>query len=404
MDLHLVPRRRGIPGQDPIFALNEEAQRRKARGEPVVNATVGALLDDEGRLVILETVQEVWKELTPMEVAPYAPIAGDPAYLQAILRRAFPAASPGAACATPGGSGALALSVRNFLDPGMEVLAAAPLWGPYRTLAAENGAGLAEAPWPGPGEALDLDAWRRKAEELLARQGRLLIWLNDPCQNPSGRSLSRADREALGSLLLELSGRGPVTLLLDQAYLDYTTDPAHVREALEDYERLGREGRVLVGAALSLSKALTLYGARAGALVFPWTSDPDIQAALSVSCRGSFSNVPRAPQSLLARLSADPARLAALKAEHAHWSAVIQARARALDGALRSEGLPGAAWTGGFFTALSVADAAGVCERLRTAGVFVVPLPTGMRVGLCGLAERDAPVLAHAMKVSLSAC
>ena len=39
-------------------------------------------------------------------------------------------------------------------------------------------------------------------------------------------------------------------------------------------------GGLLVGAALSLSKAFTLYGARAGGLVFPWCSDGALQAAL----------------------------------------------------------------------------------------------------------------------------
>lgn len=402
MNLHLVPRRLGLPGDDPIFTLNAEAQRRKAQGLPVLNATVGALLDDAGRLVVLESVMKAWRALGPMEVAPYAPIAGEPAFLEALVGRAFPGSGPGAACATPGGSGALALSVRNFLDPGMEVLAAAPVWGPYHVLASENGAGLATAPFPEPGRPLDLDLWRKAAGDLLDRQGRLLVWLNEPCHNPTGRSLSPADRRALAGLLLDLAARGPVTLLLDLAYVDYSPDPGHVREGLDFYEALGREGRILVGAALSLSKALTLYGARGGALAFPWCPDPAIQAALGATCRGTFSNVPRAPQSVLLRMAGDPALLNELKDEHLRWSAVLQARARALDAALRAEELPGAAWTGGFFTALSFPEADRVCDRLREAGVYGVPLPGGMRVGVCGLPERETAAFARGLRECIS--
>ena len=393
---NLIPSRRDLPGDDPIFLLNAEAQRRAAAGGPVLNATVGALLDDQGRMVVLDAVARTWAELTPREVAPYAPIAGDPAFLDALVRRHWPEACA-AGCATPGGSGALALSARTFLEPGMRVLAAAPVWGPYAILASENGAGLATAPFPDPGRALDVAAWGEAAGALMAAQGRLLVWLNDPCHNPTGRSLDRAGREALAGLLRDLAARGPVTLILDLAYLDYTADPAHVREALDDYARLGREGRVLVGAALSLSKALTLYGARGGALAFPWCADAGLQAALGAGCRGLWSNCSRPAQSLLVRLDGDPERLRDLEREHRHWSAVLAGRARALDAALRARGLEGVLWQGGFFTAIPVADPEGVGRRLRARGVYVVPLPAGLRVGVCGLREEDAPAFAEAL-------
>ena len=47
MNQHLVPGRRGRPADDPIFALNAEANARKAKGESIVNATLGALLDTQ---------------------------------------------------------------------------------------------------------------------------------------------------------------------------------------------------------------------------------------------------------------------------------------------------------------------------------------------------------------------
>ncbi len=40
---HLIPARRQFPADDPIFTLNAEAQKRKAAGEDVLNATLGAL-------------------------------------------------------------------------------------------------------------------------------------------------------------------------------------------------------------------------------------------------------------------------------------------------------------------------------------------------------------------------
>ena len=398
----LHPSRRGFSGEDIIFALNGEAQKRAAAGEAVVNATVGALLDDNGRLVALETVMKLWRELTDAEVAPYAPITGDPAFLTALTERHWPGlGAPGAGCATPGGSGALALSVKNLLAPGMAVASMAPYWGPYDTLAAEGGVSIAHLPYPAPGVGLDMDAWAKVLNGLMASQGRLLLWLNDPCHNPTGRSLSKADRAALFTLLREAAPFGPITLLLDLAYLDYTCEPQAVREALDEYRAFAEEGKILVGAALSVSKSLTLYGGRGGALVFPWTKDASLQAALAVSCRGLYSNCARAPQSLVAKLHKDGKAIEALAAEHKHWSEVLGARALALDTALRAEGLDGAPWQGGFFVTLPVADPAGVCERLKGKGVFVVPSPWGLRVGICGLKTADAPRFAAALKASI---
>jgi aspartate/tyrosine/aromatic aminotransferase len=399
MTEQLIPTRRAFPADDPIFALNAEAQRRKAAGDSILNATVGALLDEAGQLVVLDTVMDLWRGLGAMEVAPYAPIAGDPGFLKALVQRHWPRLdSPGAACATPGGSGALSLSLRNFLEPGQTLLTTAPFWGPYATMAAENGMGLATAPWPAVGQTLDGAAWERALQALMKTQGRVMLWLNDPCHNPSGRSLSAADRAALIGLLRNLSGQGPVTLLLDLAYLDYTREPAAVAEALKDYAALGAEGAVLVGAAMSLSKSMTLYGARGGALAFPWCADPALQAALTQSCRGTWSNCARAPQALLLRLANDGKAQARLAAEHRHWSEVLEARALALDTALEAEGMDTLHWQGGFFVTAPAADPEAACEGLKAHGVFTVPLPEGLRVGLCGLRADEAPRFARALR------
>ncbi len=403
MRTHLLDSRQGFAGDDLIFTLNAAAQKRAATGAAVINATVGALLDDSGKLVVHESVMALWRELTPMEIAPYAPIAGDPAFVLALTQRHWPElTSAGIAVATPGGSGALALSLRNFVERGEAILTAAPFWGPYSTIAAEAQVRLETAPYPEPGQSLDIGAWEAKARDLLDEQGRLLVWLNDPCHNPTGRSLSRDDRRTLLSVLRDIASQGPVTLLLDFAYLDYARDPNEVREALSDYAAFGAEENVLVCASLSLSKAFTLYGARAGALVFPWSTDSALKGALVSSCRGTWSNCARAPMSVLLRMTKSESAQAALAAEHAHWRGVLTERVAALDAALKAEGLPGAPWDGGFFVTLPAPpDPVAVGEKLQAADVFVVPMPEGLRVGVCGMRAADAARFAKAYAAAI---
>ncbi len=44
------------PGDDPIFTLNAEASRRAQAGESVLNATLGALMNDEGQLAVIQGI------------------------------------------------------------------------------------------------------------------------------------------------------------------------------------------------------------------------------------------------------------------------------------------------------------------------------------------------------------
>ena len=399
----LLPTRRDFAGDDLIFTLNARAQKRAAEGVPVINATIGALYDDAGKLVVLDTVMEQWQQLTSAEVAPYAPIGGDQTYLLNLVQRHWPTlTSIGVGVAAPGGSGALALTLKNFLDRGDTVLTAAPYWGPYSTLAAEVGMTLATVPYPDVQTGIDIGAWEAACRDILEAQGRLLVWLNDPCHNPTGRSFTKADRTALMDVLRDVSSLGPVTFVLDLAYLDYARDPQQVREALDDYAAFAQEGHVLVGACLSLSKAYTLYGARAGALVFPWTTDSALHGALITSCRGTWSNCARSPMSVLNRISKDPALQAKLESEHAHWRTLLATRATALDAALRAQGLAGCAYDGGFFVTLDGgADPDATCETMQAHDVFVIPLPEGLRVGICAMREADVSKFAAAYKASL---
>src|ERR1700722_247971 len=108
---HLIASHEGRPGDDPIFALNKEATERRTRGESIVNATVGALLDDAGKLAVMPTAARAVHEVPANEWAAYAPISGSPDFLRAVcddLLSSHPTLRECAvAAATPGGSGAL---------------------------------------------------------------------------------------------------------------------------------------------------------------------------------------------------------------------------------------------------------------------------------------------------------
>ncbi|MEG0663393.1 MAG: aminotransferase class I/II-fold pyridoxal phosphate-dependent enzyme, partial [Anaerovoracaceae bacterium] len=126
---------RKIPKEDKIFAINGRAKAAIAEKgkDGVVNATIGALLDDNGDLAVLSSVLEAVKTLDATDYAEYAPIGGTPAFKEAVKKAVFGEFTPKynvEVCATPGGTGAIRNTVSNYSKPGDAVLTSDWFWAP----------------------------------------------------------------------------------------------------------------------------------------------------------------------------------------------------------------------------------------------------------------------------------
>src|SRR5450755_1265661 len=245
--MHLIPSHQGRPADDPIFALNREATLRRQKGESIVNATVGALLDDDGKLAILPTAARAVHEVSPVEWATYAPIAGTPEFLRAVtedLLGGEPTLKRTAvAVATPGGSGALRHAIGNFLEPGQAMLTTSWFWGPYQTLCDESDRKLETFETFRSDGGLDVAALDAALGRQLATQKRALLFLNDPCHNPTGYSMTDDEWRAVVERIAARAAEGPVTLLVDCAYFLYgARDPRaflrHLRPLVEAEPRV----------------------------------------------------------------------------------------------------------------------------------------------------------------------
>ncbi len=394
---HLIPSRRGRPGDDPIFALNAEANARKAKGEAIVNATLGALLDDSGALAVLPTAARAVREVTSAEWAPYAPIAGSAPFLKAVVddiaggKKSI--AARAAAVATPGGSGALRHAIASFLEPGQSLLTTSYYWGPYQTIADEHDRKVATFRMFDDAGAFDVAALDAEMKRLVKSQHRVLLILNDPCHNPTGYSMSRDDWKAVVEVISRHASSAPVTVLLDAAYSAFGPErgiagPIAALEPISD--------RVLTLVAWTASKTFTHYGLRVGALV-ALATDPaqrdDLAAALTYACRGTWSNCNRGGMAAITRLLTDADTRTAAEAERAELVKLLDARVAAFNEAAKASGLRFPRYDGGFFTTVFTPDAPGVARRMREEGVYVVPVDGAVRVGLCSVRTADVPRL-----------
>ena len=75
----------GKGGPDKVFRISGMAKARAAEvgKENIVNATTGAFLDGDGRLMTMKTVEAVVKEIPFNESCEYATIEGSPEFIAA---------------------------------------------------------------------------------------------------------------------------------------------------------------------------------------------------------------------------------------------------------------------------------------------------------------------------------
>lgn len=390
----VAPTARDRPGEDRIFGLHAEALRRAAQGERILNATLGALTDDDGRLCTLPAVLERMAQVQE-RTAGYAPITGLPAFHEAVIHDLFADAAlrrQAVALTTPGGTGAVYSAVQGFLERGQALLVPSFHWGPYRTIATHAGCDLDLFPMFTDAGRFHLAALQEGLDRHLERQGRALLVLNFPCHNPTGYTLAADEWRELVEIVAAAGRRGPVTVLVDAAYMDFGGDRA--REWVAALPGLLETTTVLV--AWTASKSFTQYGARVGALVGlhrDASERAQIADALAYTCRATWSTANHSGQRAVTDLLTDPGLAERARAERAELVALLQGRIEVFNRVAAAAGIPIPRYEAGFFVTVLTPQSEAVAARMRERGVYGVPMPDGIRIALCSTPVASVPRL-----------
>lgn len=395
----LIPGHRGRPGNDPIFALSKLAASRKQQGGDVINATLGALLDDEGVLATLPTAVQSLRNISAEQISAYAPIGGAPSFLEAIRAEIGGKSSlreRSVVVATPGGTGALRHAITSFVEEGNALLTTSYYWGPYATIAHEHGRKVQTFSMFDASGAFDAASLESALRSLMQTQGSALLLLNDPCHNPTGYSLSEEDWDNVRAAVERCTNLGPISILLDSAYAAFREGaidrPIRALESISD--------RVLVGFCWSASKTFLLYGQRIGALMLvpPDSAEvADLEAAMLFASRGTWSNCNHAGQIAAGQLLTDPKLRSQVDAERTQITKLLDTRVAAWNHEARPRGLRYPRYDGGFFVTVMSSDPQGQAAALRERDIFVVPVAGALRVALCSVPTAKVSRLVHTM-------
>ena len=395
---------RTIPKEDKIFSISNRAKAKikEVGKDKVINGTIGALVDDEGELIVLDSVKRVFASLTAEDYAPYAPIRGIPEFREAVQKAAFGSYVPKGfteVCATPGGTGGVRNTIANFSSPGEKVLVADWFWAPYKTICQELGRELRTFNFINDEGTFDVESFRANVLEILSEQDGLVVILNTPAHNPTGYSITVDEWKRIKDVFQEIPEDKRVTLLVDAAYIDFAGDEEEVRSFLPILDDMPENVLPIMG--YSASKTFTMYGMRCGAMIcMAKTAEvaDEFRKVTEVSSRASWSNCNRAPQTIIAKIFQDPELKAKVDEERAAYRDMLLKRGKTFEAEAKRIGLRIVPFDAGFFVSIPMPNADAVAQELEKEGIFLVPLAKGLRVSVAAVSEEKAKILPQKIK------
>ena len=292
--------------RDPILGLNEQfaADTHSLK----VNLGVGVYYDDNGKLPLLQCVQQAEKALMDKPTARgYLPIDGIAAYDNGVKALVFGASSEPvqsgrvATVQAIGGTGGLKIGADFLkrLSPNAKVLISDPSWENHRALFTNAGFEV--------GTYAYYDAAKRGVNfdgllaDLNAAAAGTIVVLHACCHNPTGYDITPAQWD---QVIAVVKAKG-LTPFLDMAYQGFGFGIAEDGAVIAKFVASGLNFFV----STSFSKSFSLYGERVGALSVLCTDKEEASRVLSqlkIVIRTNYSNPPTHGGAVVAAVLGNP--------------------------------------------------------------------------------------------------
>lgn len=378
---------------DLVFHLNEEVNQKLARGEKVINAAIGMLVDDNNQIICSPVIDHLLQTLVTKNSSK-AYIKSDGGYdfnyylkkyvfddqLDQIKSTYFIGS-----IATMGGTGALSIAVRNYVENNQKLIIPSIGWSNYVSIAKQYQLETVNYNLF-KDNVFDIDDLLKVCETSIDESGRATLIINDPCHNPTGYCLNDEEWDKIIDGLNQLNEKGLVTLILDVAYMDFSENSRLFFKKIID-----KKINFMTLVAWSASKSFAVYGYRLGALlgISPNLEDYiDFNNSSVATARTTWSVPNHLMVELLISLMQNEQYLRLVKQEFVDLQKLLLSRVETVkrDFAFLGESLP---YKGGFFLIYEVDDAKKISEQLKEKNIYVLPLGNRyIRVSICSYVKK----------------
>ena len=391
--------------EDDVFGVVKRAKADilKHGIDNVTNATIGTLYDENGDLVVYDTIFNTYKLIDNKIHGSYATgIIGDVDYLNSIENFLFENIDFNLnykSVGTIGGTGAISMTLLNHCSSEDMILAPSIAWGSYKTMAEQFGLKY-ETYNLFKDDKFDLEDLKNKCRLSAELQNKIVLIINDPCHNPTGLSLGSELWNEIITFLNSFDSSMPIILLNDIAYIDYSYDLENSRKYMEQFNNAN--SNILVNIAFSCSKVFSFYGVRLGALI---SCNKDLENVENVfnanerACRALVSNVSNGGMKTITDVLTN--HKAIYLNEKKHFIKLLKDRSTLFVEQANECGLEFYPYNEGFFITLKVEDNNRrniIHEVLMDNHIYTVKVNQGIRIAVCSLSCRFINGLALKIK------
>lgn len=396
----------GKENKGSALTIGKEAREAKALNKKVIDSTIGMLFDEEGKFYTFPMVEKIMNKLTPREKFGYPATAGDKKFHDAVKNWIFrdfkdeiESKMKCKVVATPGGTGAICSTICNYLSSGESVLIPNYMWTNYTQLANEAHCKYKTYNMFDQNGDFDLADLEKQCLQLKKEQGRVLLIINDPCQNPTGYSMKYTEWMQVVSMINTISRDGtPFILLYDMAYIDYDKrgfDASRKNIAL--LTNLNENAIAIL--AFSGSKTLGLYGLRIGAQIAITKSQENIDefyAACEYTGRGKWSSSSILGMNIISEVLTNHKE--EFEEELKEASGLLIKRANTFIEEAKKNNVKSLPYDCGFFVTIPCDNPKEVFLELKTRDVYIIPMSNAIRVTLSSISTKEIVRLVSILK------
>lgn len=384
-------------GDDTILALNLEAKARKNNGEDIINASIGTLFDEHSSFLTSPLVDKELNEALTKETRGYPLVSGGNEFKEGILKwllldkyQEFKENFYTSVIATPGGTGAVALALRNYTEIGQKVLIPSLGWSNYESLIHQVEAIPTYYNLFNEDNKFDISSFKTSCIDVLKHNNRLFVIINDPCHNPTGYTLSKDELTEIVNFLNELGKNSPVILCMDIAYFDF----CNLERSRLFFNLLNNLNNLFLPLiCFSASKTFSIYGLRLGALIGISQNQEAIidfeESSLSVA-RAIWSCTNSHAIKAITNILNDDEKRKSLLLELTKERKMLQERGDLFVKMAKENNIITYPYYAGFFVTAIKDNAKKECEKLKEKGIYALPLKNKyIRIALSCISKKE---------------
>ncbi|MGL5000305.1 MAG: pyridoxal phosphate-dependent aminotransferase [Cetobacterium sp.] len=392
------------------IAKNAKLASEKYGKENVINGTLGIFYNDNEEMHTLDIVKEEYKNISDKDIFNYASnIGGEDIFVQGVKEYLFGKNYNQKlnnnfleVIATPGGSGALFNTFKNYVNPGESVLLPNYMWSSYKLISKEVGGEYETYSLFNSNGGFDLIQFKKSVKKLAEIQKNLVVVLNNPCHNPTGYTLSSDELKEVMSILKEATSLCNVILVNDIAYMDFNNEKNDFSELYRDLP-----SNLLIIITFSMSKSLCSYGLRIGAQVAISSSKEIIESFSDASlhtCRSVWSNIPKGGMILFGNIISNNEKYMKLLSEQNDMKNMLKNRTDIFLKEAADVGLEILPYKSGFFITIPFKKYSDkeIEKKLNDENIFTILIPGAIRLAICSIPKHKIYGLAHKIKSVVS--